>query len=78
MQQPVFKLYRSIVAMQSENRALVTIPARASVELVSGDISAKGVVTIRYRNQPLQILAVDLRVRSSLEKKRGRTRASAQ
>jgi len=67
MRQLVFKLHRSTVAMQSENRTLVTIPAHACVTLVSGDFSTRGIVTISYHNQSLQILALDLQMRGSLE-----------
>jgi len=77
MRQLVFKLHHSTVAMQSENRTLVTIPAHACVTLLSGDFSAKGIVTISYHNQPLQIFALDLRIRSSLEETAHRHTISA-
>jgi len=63
----MFKLHRSSVAMQSEDREVITIPASASVILVGGDINGKGVVKIRYQDQPLEMLAVDLRTRGILE-----------
>jgi len=55
--------------MQSENdhRRVITIPADASVTLVAGDIHGKGTVKVRYRDQPLDMLAVDLRTRGVLE-----------
>ena len=64
-----FKLHKSSVAMQSETdqRNIITIPANASVTLVAGDIHGKGVVQVRYRDQPLQMLAIDLRTRGILE-----------
>jgi hypothetical protein len=67
MPQLMFKLHRSSVAMQSEDREVITIPASASVILVGGDINGKGVVKIRYQDQPLEMLAVDLRTRGILE-----------
>jgi hypothetical protein len=67
MPQLMFKLHRSSVAMQSEDREVITIPASASVILVGGDINGKGVVKIRYQNQPLEMLAIDLRTRGILE-----------
>ena len=65
-----FKLHSSSVAMQSENdhRKVITIPAHASVTLVTGDIHGKGTVKVRYRDQPLEMLAVDLRTRGVLER----------
>ena len=69
MPQLNFKLHSSSVAMRSENdhRKVITIPADASVTLVAGDINGKGVVKIRYRDQPLEMLAIDLRMRGILE-----------
>lgn len=69
MPQLNFKLQSSSVAMQSENdhRKVITIPADASVTLVAGDIHGKGTVKVRYRDQPLDMLAVDLRTRGVLE-----------
>jgi hypothetical protein len=67
MPQLMFKLHRSSVAMKPEDREVITIPASASVILVAGDINGKGVVKIRYQNQPLEILAIDLRTRGILE-----------
>jgi hypothetical protein len=34
---------------------------------VAGDINGKGVVMVRYRDQPMQMLAIDLRTRGNLE-----------
>jgi hypothetical protein len=55
--------------MPSENghRKIITIPADASVTLVAGDINGKGVVKVRYQDQPLEMLAIDLRTRGNLE-----------
>ncbi len=66
MPQLNFKLHSSSVAMRSENRKVITIPADACVTLVAGDITGKGVVKIRYQNRPAQMLAVDLRTRGVL------------
>ena len=67
--QSVFKLHRSCVAIRREknHRQVITIPAGASVTLVSGDISKAGVVGVIYMDQPLQMLAVDLRTQGNLE-----------
>jgi len=72
MPQLNFKLQSSSVAMQSENvhRMVITIPADASVTLVAGDIHGKGTVKVRYQDQPLDMLAVDLRTRGVLEQSR--------
>jgi hypothetical protein len=69
MPQLSFRLHSPSVAMRSEDRhrEIVTIPARASVMLVSGDITGKGTVTVRYLNEPLEMLAVDLRTLGRLE-----------
>jgi hypothetical protein len=69
MPQLMFKLHSSSVAMNSEDnhREVITIPASALVALVAGDINGKGVVKIRYQNQPLEMLAIDLRTRGVLE-----------
>ena len=69
MPQLNFKLHSSSVAMRSENahRKVITIPANASVTLVAGDITGKGVVTICYQDQPAEMLAIDLRMRGNLE-----------
>jgi hypothetical protein len=66
--QLIFKLQSSSVAMRSESaeRKVITIPADASVTLVAGDIHGKGTVKIRYRDQPLEMLAIDLRTRGVL------------
>lgn len=69
MPQLKFKLHSSSVALRSENddREMITIPANASVTLMAGDINGKGVVRIRYDDQPLNMLAVDLRTRGVLD-----------
>jgi hypothetical protein len=68
MPQLIFKLQSSSVAMRSGNadRKVITIPADASVTLVAGDIHGKGVVKVRYKDQPLEMLAIDLRTRGVL------------
>ena len=67
--QPVFKLHSSCVAIRREkdHRQVITIPAGASVTLVAGDVTRTGVVEVLYMDQPLQMLAVDLRTRGHLE-----------
>ena len=69
MPQLKFKLHSSSVALRSENdqREMITIPANAFVTLTAGDINGKGVVRVRYGDQPLDMLAVDLRTRGVLE-----------
>lgn len=68
MPQLMFKLHSASVAIWSEhNYRKVVIPTNACVTLVAGDITGKGVVQIRYQNQPLQMLAVDLRTLGRLE-----------
>jgi hypothetical protein len=55
--------------MRSEDadRRVITIPALASVTLVAGDICGKGVVTVDYHDQPMKMLAVDLRTHAVLD-----------
>jgi hypothetical protein len=67
MPQLNFKLHSSSVAMRSESRKVITIPANASVTLLTGDITGKGVVTICYQDQPAEMLAIDLRMRAILD-----------
>ena len=69
MPQLTFKLHSPSVAMRSDDkhRKVITIPTEACVTVVSGDITGKGVVKIRYQNQPLEMLAVDLRTLGRLE-----------
>ena len=67
--QSVFRLHDSCVAIRHEkdHRQVITMPAGASVTLVSGDIARSGVVQVLYMEQPVQMLAVDLRTRGVLE-----------
>ena len=65
----MFKLHSPSVALRSndKHRTVIAIPAEACVTLVSGDVTGKGVVKIRYQNEPLEMLAVDLRTLGRLE-----------
>jgi MEDS: MEthanogen/methylotroph, DcmR Sensory domain len=67
--QSVFKLHGSCVAIRREkdHRQVITLPAGASVTLVSGDIARSGVVQVLYMDQPVQMLAVDLRTQGVLD-----------
>jgi hypothetical protein len=67
--QSVFKLHSSCVAIRHEkdHRQVITIPAGASVTVVSGDIARSGVVQVLYMDQPAQMLAVDLRTHGVLD-----------
>ena len=67
--QSVFKLHTWCVAIRREKdyRHVITIPAGASVTLLSGDLPRTGVVQVLYRDQPLQMLAVDLRTHGVLD-----------
>jgi hypothetical protein len=68
MQERAFKLNTPTMAILSENdkRTVVTLPANAVVMVVAGDASGDGLLKIRYRNQVLEMFAVDLRVRGEL------------
>ena len=68
--QSVFKLQNSCVAIRHEkdHRQMISIPAGALLTLVSGDLAKSGVVQVLYMDQTLQMLAVDLRTRSILER----------
>ena len=63
------KLHSPSVAMRSEkdHRKVITIPANACLTLVAGDISRTGVVEVLYMDQPLKMLAVDLRTHGVLD-----------
>jgi hypothetical protein len=65
VQQRTFKLNTSTMALLIENasRTMVTIPANAMVTLLEGDIDRNGFVRVRYRDQLLDVFAVDLRTR---------------
>ena len=67
--QSVFKLHSPCVAIRREKdyRHVITIPAGAFVTLVAGDISRTGVVEVLYVDQPLHMLAVDLRTHGVLD-----------
>ena len=45
------------------SRTMVTISAKAIVTLVEGDIDRNGFGRVRYREQLLDVFAVDLRMR---------------
>jgi hypothetical protein len=63
MGERTFKLLAPIMAIRVENEqpSVVTVPTNAVVTLVDGNINGVGLVQIRYQDQVLQILAIDLR-----------------
>jgi hypothetical protein len=65
MGERVFKLNTSTMGILSENnpRSVVIIPANAMITIVAGDTTGDGLLKIRYRNQELEMFAVDLRTR---------------
>jgi hypothetical protein len=65
MARRIFKLRTPTIAILPENnrRIVMTIPANAVVTLMVGNIDKDGFVHIRYRNQCLVMLAIDLRSR---------------
>lgn len=68
MAECVFKLRTPTVAVLSENeqRRVVTIPAQALITIVAGDLACNGLLKIRYRNQDLEMFALDLRTRAEI------------
>ena len=65
MPERAFKLNTPTMAILSENdhRSVVTIPVNAVVTIVAGDLGGDTLLKIRYRNQVLEMFAVDLRTR---------------
>ena len=65
MQQGIFRLNFSTMAILSDSsqRTIVTVPEHAVVTVSDGDVEGYGFVKIRYRNQVLDIFALDLRNR---------------
>ena len=65
MQQSIFRLNASTMAILSDSsqRTIVTIPEQSTVTVFDGDVDGYGFVKIRYRNQVLDIFALDLRNR---------------
>ena len=70
MPQLTFKLHSPSVAMWTEHyyRTVVTLPAGACVTIVAGDITSEGSIEISYRDQQLEMSAVDLRNLGRVEK----------
>ena len=65
MRERTFKLNASTMAILSDSgqRTIVTIPEQSTVTVFDGDVEGHGFVKIRYRNQVLDIFALDLRNR---------------
>ena len=51
------------VLAEGDQRKLVVIPAEAVVTIIEGDLDGTGYITVRYREQELEIFALDLRER---------------
>ena len=66
MRQRTFKLNASTLAILSDSsqRTIIAIPEYSMVTVFDGDVEGYGFVKIRYRNQVLDIFALDLRNRS--------------
>jgi hypothetical protein len=67
--QSVFKLHDSCVAIRDEkgHRQVITIPAGASVTLLSGDLPRTGIVEVLYMDQPVHMVAVELRTHGVMD-----------
>ena len=65
MRQGIFRLNFSTMAILSDSSqwTIVTIPEHSMVTVFEGDVDGYGFVKIRYRNQVLDIFALDLRNR---------------
>ena len=65
MQQGIFKLNASTMAILSDSsqRTVVTVPEHSLVTVFDGDVEGYGFVKVHYRNQVLDIFALDLRNR---------------
>lgn len=65
MQQGIFRLNFSTMAILSDSsqRTVVTVPEHSLVTVFDGDVEGYSFVKIRYRNQVLDIFALDLRNR---------------
>ena len=66
MGERTFKLNASTMAILSDSsqRTVVTVPEHSLVTVFDGDEDGYGFVKVRYRNQVLDIFALDLRNRS--------------
>jgi hypothetical protein len=66
MPERVVKLNTPVLAVQSDNghMRIVTLPAKAEVVILTGDIYGSGFVKIRYMDQMLAMYAKDLRIQS--------------
>jgi hypothetical protein len=65
MRQGIFRLNFSTMAILSDSsqRTVVTVPEHSMVTVFDGDVEGYGFVKVRYRNQVLDIFALDLRNR---------------
>jgi hypothetical protein len=63
MRQRTFKLNASAMAILSDSsqRTVVTVPEHSLVTVFEGDVDGYDFVKIHYRNQVLDIFALDLR-----------------
>jgi hypothetical protein len=52
------------ILSDSSQRTIVTIPEHSLVTVFDGDVDGYGFVKIRYKNQVLDVFALDLRNRS--------------
>ena len=73
MPQRMFKLNTSTTAILNDNiqPSMVTIPAKAVVSLVDGDVEGNGFVKVRFEDKVLSMFAFDLRSRG--ERVRGQS-----
>jgi hypothetical protein len=53
------------ILCEKNQRSLVTLPAKALVALVVGDLDSDGFVKVRYHDKLLEMFAVDLRERGA-------------
>jgi hypothetical protein len=60
---PVFKLDTPAMAILDENHQpkVIIIPANAVLTIMSGDVDGIGLLEVRYENQTLKMLPMDLR-----------------
>ena len=63
MAKHVFKLNIPVMAILVENNQprVVIVPAAALLTIMSGDVEGPGLLKVRYENQMLEMLAMDLR-----------------
>ena len=65
MRQGIFRLNFSTMAILSDSsqRTIVTIPEHSMVTVFEGDVDGYGFLKFRYKNQVLDVFALDFRNR---------------